>query len=90
MCCLALYFPLLFGTCFPEDDEYWNLLCLLLQIMRIVFSPTINKDQASYLEMLIQHHHEKFKELSQECTVVPKMHSMILYIWQGSFYCNYT
>ena len=45
MWCLALYLPLLIGTCVPEDDEYWNLLCLLLQIVRIVFSPTINKDQ---------------------------------------------
>ena len=76
MCCLALYFPFLFGTCFPEDDEYWNLLCLLLQIVRIVFPPTINKDQVSYLEMLIQHHHEKFKELFPECTVIPQMHSI--------------
>ena len=77
MWCLALYLPLLIGTCVPEDDEYWNLLCLLLQIVRIVFSPTINTDQVPYLQMLIQQHHEKFKELFLECTVIPKMHYMI-------------
>ena len=69
---LALYFPLLIGTCVPEDDEYWNLLCLLLQIL---FSPTINKGQIPYLQVLIQQHHEKLKNcfqsvlLFQKCTI---------------------
>ena len=77
MWCLALHLPLLVGDYVPEDDEHWELLCVLLAIIRIAFAPTISENQVAYLQKLIQEHHEKFKELFPQCNVIPKMHYMI-------------
>ena len=33
MWCLALHLPLLVGDYVPEDDEHWELLCVLLAII---------------------------------------------------------
>ncbi|XP_028394435.1 uncharacterized protein LOC114518624 [Dendronephthya gigantea] len=76
MWCLSLYLPFLIGECVPDKDEHWDLFCLL-QIIRIVFSPTISKEQIPYLQVLIQQHHEKFKELFPDCPIIPKMHYMV-------------
>ena len=46
---LVLYLPLLVEEYIPEDDEHWGLLRTLLQIVRIVFAPTISKKQIPYL-----------------------------------------
>ena len=45
--------------------------------MRIIFAPTVNANQVAYLQVLIQNHHEKFKELYPDCSITPKMHYMI-------------
>ena len=77
MWCLARNLPLLIGGLIPEDDEHWGLFCDLLEIMRIIFAPTVNANQGAYLQVLIQNHHEKFKELYPDCSITPKMHYMI-------------
>lgn len=77
MWCLAFHLPLLVGDYIPEDDEHWKLLCTLLEITRIVFAPTISKNQVAYLQILIQTHHERFKELFPQCNIIPKMHYMV-------------
>ena len=77
MWCLALHLPLLVEEFITEDDEHWGLLCTLLQIVRIAFSATISKNQVPYLQLLIQSHHEKFKELFPHCSVILKMHYMV-------------
>lgn len=63
MWCLGLHLSLLIGDLVPQEDEHWSLICTLLQILRIVFAPTIKKDVVSFLQILIQSHHEQFKEL---------------------------
>lgn len=45
--------------------------------MRIIFAPTVSANQVAYLQLLIQNHHEKFKELYPDCSITPKMHYMI-------------
>ena len=77
MWCLAINLPLLIGGLIPEDDEHWGLFCDLLEIMRIIFAPTVNANQVAYLQVLIQNHHEKFKELYPDCSITPKMHYMV-------------
>lgn len=64
MWCLGLHLPLIIGNLVPEDDENWHLYCTLLQIVRIIFAPIINRDQMPYLQVLIQEYLEKFKECS--------------------------
>ena len=75
--CLASNLPLLIGGLIPKDDEHWGLFCDLLEIMHIIFAPTVNANQGAYLQVLIQNHHEKFKELYPDCSITPKMHYMI-------------
>ncbi|XP_048583720.1 uncharacterized protein LOC5498446 isoform X2 [Nematostella vectensis] len=77
MWCLGMFLPLLVGDLVPEDDEHWELFCILLQIMRIVFSPVIDKEQLPYLQVLIQHHHQMFQQLFPGCSITPKMHYMV-------------
>ncbi|EDO28047.1 predicted protein [Nematostella vectensis] len=52
-------------------------LSYLEQIMRIVFSPVIDKEQLPYLQVLIQHHHQMFQQLFPGCSITPKMHYMV-------------
>ena len=75
--CLARNLPLLIGGLIPDEDEHCGLFCDLLEIMRIIFAPTVSANQVAYLQVLIQNHHEKFKELYPDCSITPKMHYMI-------------
>jgi hypothetical protein len=77
MWCLGLHLPFLIGDLVPEDDEHWELLCTLLQIVRIIFAPVVSKDQVAYLQVLIQKFLVNFKELFPECSIIPKMHYMV-------------
>ena len=77
MWCLGLHFPFLIGDLVPEDDEHWELLCALLQTIRVIFTPVANKDQVAYLQMLIQKFLVNFKELFPRCSIIPKMHYMV-------------
>jgi len=56
MCCLARNLPLLIGRLIPEDDEHWGLFCDLLEIMRIIFAPTVSPNQVAYLQVFIQNY----------------------------------
>ena len=75
--CLALYLSLIIGEFVPEEDDHLALFCSLLQIVRIVFSPVIRKQQMLYLQVLIEDHHQTFKELYPDCTIIPKMHYLV-------------
>lgn len=77
MWCLARNLPLLIGGLIPDDDDHWSLFCNFLEIVRIIFAPTVSRNQIAYLQVLIQNHHETFKELYPDCPITPKMHYMI-------------
>ncbi|XP_044173356.1 uncharacterized protein LOC122957349 [Acropora millepora] len=77
MWCRGLHLPLIVGNLVPEDDEHWQHYCTLLQIVRIIFSPVINREQIPYLQVLIQEFLEKFKDLYPQCSIIPKMHYMV-------------
>ena len=77
MCCLGLHLQFLIDDLVPEDDEHWELLCTLLQTIRIIFTPVVNKDQVAYLQILIQKVLVNFKELFPRCSIIPKMHYMV-------------
>lgn len=77
--CLARYLPMVLGNCIPEEDEKKQLYLLLLEIVEIVFSPLISPNQASYLQRIIEEHHESFKEQYPNTSIIPKMHYIIHY-----------
>lgn len=77
--CLVKNIPLLLGDLFPAENEYWHLLLLLLQIMNIVFSPSLTVGMTVYLKNLIADHHRLFKMLYPQRNLLPKHHFMIHY-----------
>ena len=61
--CLVRNIPLLFGDIVPEGNK--NCL-LLLQIINIIFSPSVTLEMTVLLKHLIMEHHDLFKQLSTE------------------------
>ena len=47
------------GGLVPDNDEHWALFCDLLEIIRIIFAPTVSHNLVAYLQVLIQGHHER-------------------------------
>eukprot|EP00794_Sanderia_malayensis_P004298 gene4298-4866_t len=54
---------MLVGHLVPEEDEMWELFTLLKEIMDICLHTQISKEQAYYLETLIDDHHQQFLEV---------------------------
>ncbi|KAK0153147.1 hypothetical protein N1851_005164 [Merluccius polli] len=77
--CLLRNTPLMFGDLVRRDDSCWNLLLLLIQIVNIVFSPTVTHGMTCYLKHLIFDHHKLFKSVFPERNLLPKHHHMIHY-----------
>ena len=77
--CLVRNIPLLFGDIVPEGNQNWFLLLLLLQIINIIFSPSVTLGMTVLLKHLIMEHHELFKALYPHRNLIPKHHFMIHY-----------
>ena len=54
---LACMLPLIIGDLVPEDNPFWKLFLLPLEILDLVMSPRSTPAIASYLRQLIQEHH---------------------------------
>ncbi|XP_056439497.1 uncharacterized protein LOC130376301 isoform X1 [Gadus chalcogrammus] len=77
--CLLRNIPLIFANVVPENDNHWNLLLLLLDIVYIVFSPNISEGMTVDLRSLIAEHHTLFKQIYPTHNLIPKHHLMIHY-----------
>lgn len=56
--CLVRNIPLLFGDIVPEGNQNWIFLLLLLQIINIIFSPSVTLGMTVHLKHLIMEHHD--------------------------------
>lgn len=74
---LGRLLPCMIGGNIPQNDEKWQNLLLLLQIVDILFAPVISLDEVAYLQILVKQHHETFARLYPEKSIIPKMHYMI-------------
>ena len=73
----ARLLPMIIGDLIPNDDEYWELFLQMMDIVDILFSPSITEDHAAYLTVLINDHHEEFRRLYPGHSVLPKQHFMV-------------
>lgn len=48
-----------------------------MKICEICVSPKLSKDTVAYLELLIEEHHEHFRQVYPNESVIPKMHFMV-------------
>lgn len=76
MWCLARFLPVMIGSLVPEDDEHWQVL---LEIMDVVLSPETTEHAVGVLEGLIEEHHYRFVDLYPGRSIIPKMHYMVHY-----------
>lgn len=79
MWCLVRHIPLLIGDRVPEDNEYFELLLLLLDCMDIIFSYEVTVEETLFLKHLINEHHQLFLELFPARHLKPKHHFMTHY-----------
>ena len=62
------------GHFVPEDEPHWLHFLQLLDIMEIVFAPTVHPDTPAYLQVIIAENLETFKALYPNSSFKPKMH----------------
>ena len=74
---LGRILPLIIGEHVPEDDEHWMLFLQLMDIVDILFAPSISEDYAVYVDTLIHDHHHEFCHLYKDASIIPKMHFMV-------------
>ena len=65
------------GEHIPPTDEHWQNYLQLLQIVDLLFAPSISEDEVGYLSVLITEHHQKFVFLYSNSMLLPKHHYMI-------------
>jgi hypothetical protein len=79
MSAFVTYFSILIaGDTVPEDDPYWHLYLLLIQIIHIITAFEINIEELHLLQRLITHHHKMYMELFHE-RLKPKFHNLLHY-----------
>lgn len=74
---LGRLLPAMIGHLVPEDDTCWKNLILLLQIMDYLLAPKLTRDEAAYLQVLIEQHHNTYSRLYPEESITPKFHYMV-------------
>ena len=65
------------GHFVSEDDEHWLHYIELLDIVDLIFSPTLHPNTPGYLEVIIKENLEKFVALYGAASILPKMHFLI-------------
>jgi len=71
---LAHILPLVIGYYVPEDDEYWLLFLQMMEITDLLLSPSTSNDHAAYVATLVNEHHQEFRRLYPDKSIIPKMH----------------
>ena len=61
----------------PQSDERWGNFLRLIKIMLLSISPSVTRETASIIELMISIHHTKFRHLYPKAAVTPKMHFMV-------------
>lgn len=78
MKCFVHYFPLMIGDLIPINDEVWEFVVTLIQIIDTLLSRRFNKEKLLILEELIQQHHIKYLKYFND-TLKPKHHFLLHY-----------
>ena len=74
---LGRMLPVMIGHYVPENEEHWMHYIELLDIVDLIFSPTVHPNMPGYLEVTIEENLEMFATLYGGASIIPKMHFLI-------------
>lgn len=72
------FLPLIIGPLIPQDDEVWEFLCTLFQILHIVLLREIHYEMIDALRLLVEKHHKEYLRLFKD-TLKQKHHNLTHY-----------
>nr|XP_018911547.1 PREDICTED: uncharacterized protein LOC109040177 isoform X1 [Bemisia tabaci] len=75
----TVFFGIIMGHFFPENDPVWKMYILLRKIMDILFSPRIHLESLEILKSLIEEHHSLYIQFSEEKHLRNKHHHLLHY-----------
>ncbi|XP_055550872.1 uncharacterized protein LOC129733225 [Wyeomyia smithii] len=73
------YFPLIFGDLVPQNNEVWNFVLSLVELVDLVMLPSFNEHLLKILEEQIIYHHTLYTQLFNE-KLKPKYHILLHYV----------
>lgn len=74
------FLPLMIGDKIPRGNKYWKLICLLIEIIDIVFSQYFDETILKTLSIKIESHHKLYLKLfGPELKLKPKFHYFLHY-----------
>lgn len=59
------------------ENNYTQMICKMLEIVKILFSPIIAVSTLSRLKLLIEQHLKHFKQLFPDENIIPKQHYLL-------------
>ena len=72
--------PLMIGNEISTDNEHWCNYLLLLEMLDYIFAPTLTSEAVADLKILVNDHHQTFKNLYPTSPIIPKMHYLVHYL----------
>lgn len=72
--CLLRLLPLLVGPKMQEEEQAWQLLMTLKDVVELVMSPTHSEESIGLLDSLISEHRHRFCSVFPEGKLTPKHH----------------
>lgn len=74
---LGRLLPIMIGHLISDDNPHWKHYLEILDIVNLIFSPTVHPETPGYLEVLIEDNLHTFTVLYPEQAVIPKMHFLV-------------
>lgn len=72
--CLLRLLPLMIGHNIPEEEQAWQLLMTLKDVVELVMSPTHTIESIGLLDSLIAEHRHRFLTVFPQERLIPKHH----------------
>lgn len=72
--CLLRLLPLMIGTKVQEEEQAWQLLMTLKDVVELVMSPTHTDESIGHLDSLIAEHRHRFSSVFPQGKLIPKHH----------------
>lgn len=72
--CLLRLLPLMIGSKVQEEEQTWQLLMTLKDVVELVMSPTHTDESIGHLDSLIAEHRRRFSSVFPQRKLIPKHH----------------